>query len=139
MGKFPIMANFNSRTGFQHWEKRIDALRPVIGIPLLGGDEQVFARNPSGGRACLQGPAYFTLVLYRVPHNRTVEIQLPSLPWSALLVAAGSAIMVPNPSAGIWRLKWLSGILLVRKSEDSVMCHLGSILRPARRLHFGLM
>src|SRR5580704_4649989 len=43
-------------------ESRFDALGPVIGVPQLCGDENVFARGFSSGKSCLQRPAYFALV-----------------------------------------------------------------------------
>ena len=39
----------------------------------------------------------------------------------ALIVAVTSGIRVPNPSTGMWPAPWLRGILLVRKSEHSIM------------------
>src|SRR6516165_7582843 len=43
-------------------ESRLDALGPVIGVPQLCGNKNVFARDPSGGKPCLQRPAYLALV-----------------------------------------------------------------------------
>jgi hypothetical protein len=43
-------------------ESRFDALGPVIGVPQLCGDENVFARNPSRGESCLQCAANLALV-----------------------------------------------------------------------------
>src|ERR1700683_481096 len=43
-------------------ESRLDALGPVIGVPQLCGDENVFARDPSSGKSCLQRPAYLALI-----------------------------------------------------------------------------
>ena len=33
-------------------ESRFDALGPVIGVPQLGGNKNVFAHNPSRGKSC---------------------------------------------------------------------------------------
>ena len=43
-------------------ESRFDALGPVIGVPQLCGNKNVFARDPSRGKSCLQRPAYLALV-----------------------------------------------------------------------------
>jgi hypothetical protein len=43
-------------------ESRFDALGPMIGVPQLCGNKNVFARDPSSGKSCLQRPAYFALV-----------------------------------------------------------------------------
>src|SRR5271166_7091175 len=43
-------------------ESRFDAFGPVIGIPQLGGNKNVFARAPLIGKSCLQRPAYLALV-----------------------------------------------------------------------------
>ena len=43
-------------------ESRFDALGPVIGVPQLCGNKNVFARDPSSGKSCLQRPAYLALV-----------------------------------------------------------------------------
>jgi hypothetical protein len=43
-------------------ERRSDALGPVIGVPQLCGNKNVFARDPSSGKSCLQSPAYLALV-----------------------------------------------------------------------------
>src|ERR1700735_535469 len=44
------------------FEGRFHALGPVIGVPQLCGDENVFARDISGGSSRLQRLAYFALV-----------------------------------------------------------------------------
>src|SRR5271157_2922477 len=44
------------------FESRFDALRPVICVPQLCGNKNGFARDPSGGKSCLQRPAYLSLV-----------------------------------------------------------------------------
>ncbi len=36
--------------------------RSVIGVPQLCGNKNVFARDPSSGKSCLQRPAYLALV-----------------------------------------------------------------------------
>jgi hypothetical protein len=38
-----------------------------------------------------------------------------------VIVTAASGIKVPKPSAGIRPPPWLSGILVIRRSEDSIM------------------
>jgi hypothetical protein len=43
-------------------ESRFDALGPVIGVPQLRGDENVFARDPYRGKSCLQRRANLALV-----------------------------------------------------------------------------
>jgi hypothetical protein len=43
-------------------ESRFDALGPVIGVPQLCGDENIFARDVPCGKSCLQRPAYLALV-----------------------------------------------------------------------------
>src|SRR5580704_17710342 len=43
-------------------ESWFDALGPVIGVPQLCGDENVFARDPSRREPCLQGCANLALV-----------------------------------------------------------------------------
>src|SRR5437763_14031830 len=43
-------------------ESRFDALGPMIRVPQLCGDEDVFSRNPSSGKSRLQRLAYFALV-----------------------------------------------------------------------------
>src|SRR5215469_12011172 len=43
-------------------ECRLDALGLMIGVPQLCGDKNVFARDPPGGKSCLQRYAYLTLV-----------------------------------------------------------------------------
>src|SRR5271170_6682500 len=39
-------------------ESRFDALGPVIGVPQLCSNKNVFARDPSSDESCLQCPAY---------------------------------------------------------------------------------
>jgi hypothetical protein len=39
----------------------------------------------------------------------------------AVIVTAASGIKVPKPSASIWPAPWLSGILVIRRSEDSII------------------
>src|ERR1700757_3517359 len=46
------------QTSLESW---FDALGPVIGVPQLCGDEDVFPRDPSGGESCLQCSAYLAL------------------------------------------------------------------------------
>src|ERR1700756_3601005 len=43
-------------------ESGFDAPGPVIGVPQLCGDKDVFARDPSSGKSCLQRAAHFSLV-----------------------------------------------------------------------------
>jgi hypothetical protein len=52
-------------------ESRFDALGPVIGIPQLCGNKDVFARDPSSGKSCLQRLAYLALVPVSF---RTIEV-----------------------------------------------------------------
>src|ERR1700720_4713952 len=39
----------------------------------------------------------------------------------AVIVTAAAGIKVPKPSAGIWLAPWMSGILVIGRSEDSIM------------------
>jgi hypothetical protein len=43
-------------------ESRFDALWPMIGVPQLCGNKDVFTRNPSSDKSCLQRLAHLTLV-----------------------------------------------------------------------------
>src|SRR5215469_4836702 len=43
-------------------ESRFNARGPVIGVPQFCGNKNVFARDPSSGKSCLQPPAYLALV-----------------------------------------------------------------------------
>jgi hypothetical protein len=43
-------------------ESRFDAVGPVIGVPQLCGNKNVFARDLSSGKSCLQRLAYLALV-----------------------------------------------------------------------------
>src|SRR5882757_8588163 len=43
-------------------ESRLDALGPVIGVPQLCGNKNVFARDPLSSKSCLQRPAHLALV-----------------------------------------------------------------------------
>src|SRR5215469_1686444 len=43
-------------------ESRFDTLGPMIGVPQLCGNKNVFARDPSSGKSCLQRRAYLPLV-----------------------------------------------------------------------------
>src|ERR1700738_2073766 len=43
-------------------ESRFDALGPMIGVPQLRGNKDVFASNTSSGKSCLQRLAYLALV-----------------------------------------------------------------------------
>jgi hypothetical protein len=43
-------------------ESRFDALGPVIRVPQLCGNKNVFACDPSSGQSCLQRLAYLALV-----------------------------------------------------------------------------
>src|ERR1700733_13280256 len=43
-------------------ESRFDALGPVIGVPQLRGNKDVFAANPFSDESCLQGLTYLALV-----------------------------------------------------------------------------
>ena len=56
-------------------ESRFDALGPMIGVPQLRGDKEVFTRNPAGGKTCLQRLAHFTFVLVSF---RTIEVSKSS-------------------------------------------------------------
>src|SRR5271170_7747414 len=52
-------------------ESRFDALGPMIGVPQLCGNKDVFTRDPSGGKSCLQGLAHLALVPVSF---RTIEV-----------------------------------------------------------------
>src|SRR6202045_3798174 len=52
-------------------ESRFDALGPVIGVPQLCGNKNVFARDPSSGKSCLQRLAHLALVPVSF---RTIEV-----------------------------------------------------------------
>src|SRR5260370_6909623 len=52
-------------------ESRFDALGPVIGVPQLCGNKDVFARDPSSGKSCLQRLAYLAFVSVSF---RTIEV-----------------------------------------------------------------
>src|ERR1700723_1803263 len=56
-------------------ESRFDALGPMIGVPQLCGNKDVFTRNPSSGKSCLQGLTHLTLVPVSL---RTIEVSKPS-------------------------------------------------------------
>jgi hypothetical protein len=78
------------------------------------------SRDPSSGKSCLQRPAYLALVPVSF---RAIEMSKSGFSASlvAVIVTAASGIKVPKPSAGIWPAPWLSGILVIRRSEDSIM------------------
>jgi hypothetical protein len=52
-------------------ESRFDALGPVIGVPQFCGNKNVFARNSSRGKSCLQRRAYLALIPVSF---RTIEV-----------------------------------------------------------------
>jgi hypothetical protein len=56
-------------------ERRFDAFGPMIGVPQLCGDKDVFTRDPAGGKSCLQGLAHLTLVLVSF---RTIKVSKAS-------------------------------------------------------------
>jgi hypothetical protein len=56
-------------------ESRLDALRPMIGVPQLCGNKDVFTRDPSSGKSCLQRLAHLTLVPVSF---RTIEVSKSS-------------------------------------------------------------
>ena len=56
-------------------ESRFDALGPMIGVPQLCGNKNVFARDPSSGKSCLQRLAYLALVPVSF---RTIEVSKSS-------------------------------------------------------------
>jgi hypothetical protein len=58
----------SSPTRLESW---FDPLRPVIGVPQLCGNKEVSARNPCGGKPCLQGFAHRTLISISF---RTIEV-----------------------------------------------------------------
>jgi hypothetical protein len=80
-----IVASKSVQTRF---ERSFYALRPMIGLPQLRGNKDVFTRNPSSGTSCLQGfPTYAfssdqnqrcALVLCLVIHSRTYGSQFTS-------------------------------------------------------------
>jgi len=55
-------------------ESRFDAPGPVIGVPQLCGNKDIFARDPSSGKSCLQRLAYLALVPVSF---RTIEVSKP--------------------------------------------------------------
>src|SRR5450755_764292 len=57
-------------------ESRFDALGPMISVPQLCGDKDVFTRNPSSGKSRLQRLAHLTLVPVSF---RTIEVSKSSL------------------------------------------------------------
>jgi hypothetical protein len=100
-------------------ESRFDALKPMIVVPQLCGNKDAFTPNPSSGKSCLQAFTYFTLIPISF---RTIEVSKSSFQGVSgrTIVAAASGIRVPKPSTGIWPAPWLSGVLVVRKSDDSI-------------------
>ena len=102
-------------------ESRFDTLGPMIGVPQLRGHKDVFARDPPSGTFLPATPRLPRARFRIAPHNRSVEIRLPARTLVAVMVSAGSGIRVPKPSAGMWPLPLLSGILVSRRSGDSVM------------------
>jgi hypothetical protein len=55
-------------------ESRFDPLGPVIGVPQLCGNKEVFARDPTSGKARLERLAYLALVPVAF---RTIEVSEP--------------------------------------------------------------
>ena len=56
-------------------ESRLDALRPMVGIPQLCCNKDVFPRNSSSGKSCFQRLAHLTLVTVSF---RTIEVSKSS-------------------------------------------------------------
>jgi hypothetical protein len=56
-------------------ESRFDALGPMIGVPQFCGNKNVFTRNPSSDKSCLQRLAHLTLVPVSF---RTIEVSKSS-------------------------------------------------------------
>jgi hypothetical protein len=76
----------------------------VIGVPQPCGNKNVFARDPSSGKPCLQRPAYLALVPVSF---RAIEVSK-----SGFQCVSGRSyrhgcvgIKVPKPSAGVWPLR----------------------------------
>src|SRR5271168_558818 len=55
-------------------ESGLDALGPMIGVPQLCRNKDVFTRNSSSGKSCLERFAYLTLVPVSF---RTIEVSKP--------------------------------------------------------------
>ncbi len=101
-------------------EGRFDALGPMIGVPQLCGNENVFARDPpAASPACNASPTSRSF-RYRSAQSKCRN-PAASASLVVVMVSAGSGIRVPQPSAGIWPLPLLSAILVSRRSEDPVM------------------
>jgi hypothetical protein len=101
-------------------ECRFDELGPMIGVPQLRGDKNVFARDPpAASPACNASPTS------RSFRYRSAQSKCRNPPSSASLVAVivtpASGMRVPKPTAGRWPLWLLSGVLFIRSSEDSVI------------------
>ncbi len=99
---------------------RFDAFGPMIGVPQLCGNENIFARDPCSGKSCLQRLAYLALISVSLC---TIEV---SKSGRERISGRGSGLgwvgnQGPQPSAGIWPLPLLSAILVSRRSEDPVM------------------
>src|SRR4029077_4811176 len=77
-------------------ESRFGALGPVIGVPQLCGNKNVFARDPSSGKSCLQRPAYSRSFPYRSAQSKCRN-PASSASLVAVIVTAASEIKVPKP------------------------------------------
>jgi hypothetical protein len=82
-------------------ECRFDTLRPMIGVPQLCGTKDVFTRDPSGGKSCLQGLADLALVPVSF---RTIEVSKSSFQRVSGRSYCYGRIgnQGANPSTGIW-------------------------------------
>jgi hypothetical protein len=98
----------------------LHALRPVIGVPHLRRNKNVPARNPPAA-----SPSFNALPTSRSFPYRSAQSKCRNPASKASLVAeivnAGSGINVPKPSVGIRPAPWLRAILVIRRSEDSIM------------------
>src|SRR6267378_4272886 len=82
-------------------ESRFNALGPVIGVPQLCGNKNVFALDPSSGKSCLQRLPTSRSFPYRSAQSKCRN-PASSASLVAVIVTAASAIKVPKPSAGSW-------------------------------------
>ena len=84
-------------------ESRFDALGPMIGVPQLCGDENVFTGDPpAASPACNASPTSRSF-RYRSAQSKCRN-PASNASLVAVIVTAASGIRVPKPSAGIWPL-----------------------------------
>src|SRR5271155_2959887 len=112
-------------------ESRFDALGPMIGVPQLCGNKDVFARDPSRGKSCLQGLAYFTLVPVSF---RTIEVSKSSFQRASGSTYRRGCIGNQGAKPEYWHI---AGSVIERHFRSSKIRRfdhddpLGSISRPA--------